>query len=676
MATTADVSDETIWILELESLLLTDCDLDDIRKVCNGKTIPENLRSEVWLVCLGLRGKEEYTEVSDEIYDLPEQTTIRKDCQVIVDRLGNEEEDKLSVISDLESVLTKYSKTTGIGYSSDNGWLEVLEPLLSLRLPSSQLYEYFRAIQNIYIPKYYGPDGQLFHMLRLLLQYHDPHLCSLLDTKRVTPDCYASHWFRSLFSATCNLEVTLAIWDIYFQVADRFLILFLSLVILVNAKEQILTMKEEPRHALIELLKSAPCNLEMIDIEDFCFLAQYYMSRTPVSFTRDFHDIIFSNSSDKNMKEANLSQALCLPVSPWELVFSSKPKLNKDNALKFFVVDCRPAEQYNSGHLPNGFHLDSSLMLQEPASFNTAVQALFAAQKQAIKLGSVAGGEHVCFMGSGREEEDQYVHMVVASFLQKRLAFVSLAKGGYEALHNFMLDSLDTGLTDHCSKSCIVCTPAVHENNSANGTENEDFSFLDKITTLMKSKSAVVREKLVDYITNPPQSAERHVSSTDNIGKRYRGVAPVFSIDDEQEEHYTGSDEDDDKEEEIGLQTWLKKPDVIETFKCDEIKDNGYMYPSHLVVTKTHMFILREMPHKKGFAKIIARRSLLSVVKITSKRRHPELITFKYGYSDSAGNFTVTSMDRFLIPNAGDATKLIKQQIVKLDGNTQETSYH
>ncbi|XP_013774854.1 TBC1 domain family member 23-like [Limulus polyphemus] len=667
MATTADANDETFWILELESLLLTDCDLDDIRKVCNGKAVPENLRSEVWLVCLGLRGKEEYTKVGDEIYDLPEQTTIRKDCQVIVDRLGNEEEDKLSVISDLESVLTKYSKTTGISYSSDNGWLEVLEPLLSLRLPSSQLYEYFRAIQNTYIPKYCGADGQLFHMLRLLLLYHDPHLCSLLDTKKVTPDCYASHWFRSLFSATCNLEVTLAMWDIYFQVADPFLILFLSLVILVNAKEQILTMKEEPRHALIEILKSAPCDLEMVDVEDFCFLAQYYMSRTPVSFTRDFHDIIFSNSCDENAKEANLSQALCLPVSPWELVFSSKPKLNKDNALKYFVVDCRPAEQYNSGHLPNGFHLDSSLMLQEPASFNTAVQALFAAQKQAIKLGSVAGGEHVCFMGSGREEEDQYVHMVVASFLQKQLPFVSLAKGGYEALHNFMLDSLNSGLTDHCSKSCIICTPAVHENNGANGTENEDFSFLDKITTLMKSKSAVVREKLVDYITNPPQSAERKEKSAVYFDNFY----PVTVT-----QHYPGSDEKEEQEEEVGLQTWLKKPDVIETFKCDEIKDNGYMYPSHLVVTKTHVFILREMPYKKGFAKIIARRSLLSVVKITSKRRHPELITFKYGYSDSAGNFTVTSMDRFLIPNAGDATKLIKQQIVKLDDNTQETSYH
>lgn len=52
----------------------------------------------------------------------------------------------------------------------------------------------------------------------------------------------------------------------------------------------------------------------------------------------------------------------------------------------------------------------------------------------------------------------------------------------------------------------------------------------------MKSKSAEVKEKLIDYIVNPNNSSpvqERHVSSSDKIGKRYRDVAPVFSIDDD-----------------------------------------------------------------------------------------------------------------------------------------------
>ncbi len=44
---------------------------------------------------------------------------------------------------------------------------------------------------------------------------------------------------------------------------------------------------------------------------------------------------------------------------------------------------------------------------------------------------SMASGEHLCFIGSGREEEDQYMYMVVANFLQKNTQYVSVARGGY-----------------------------------------------------------------------------------------------------------------------------------------------------------------------------------------------------------------------------------------------------
>lgn len=73
-------------------------------------------------------------------------------------------------------------------------------------------------------------------------------------------------------------------------------------------------------------------------------------------------------------------------------------------------------------------------MLQEPASFATAVQGLLQAQKQALAVGSQAGGEHLCFLGSGRQEEDRYTHMVVASFLQKHTQYVSMVSLGYQGL--------------------------------------------------------------------------------------------------------------------------------------------------------------------------------------------------------------------------------------------------
>lgn len=42
--------------------------------------------------------------------------------------------------------------------------------------------------------------------------------------------------FSSLFAASCDLKVILAMWDVYLQHTDPFLVFFLALVIIVNAK--------------------------------------------------------------------------------------------------------------------------------------------------------------------------------------------------------------------------------------------------------------------------------------------------------------------------------------------------------------------------------------------------------------------------------------------------------
>lgn len=50
----------------------------------------------------------------------------------------------------------------------------------------------------------------------------------------------------------------------------------------------------------------------------------------------------------------------------------------------------------------------------------------------------------------------------------------------------------------------------------------------------MKLKSVEVKEKLVEYMTNPNVSSnsdtDRHVSSSDKLGKPYRNLTPIFSI--------------------------------------------------------------------------------------------------------------------------------------------------
>jgi len=60
-------------------------------------------------------------------------------------------------------------------------------------------------------------------------------------------------------------------------------------------------------------------------------------------------------------------------------------------------------------------------------------------------------------MGSGRVEEDQYTHMVVASFLQKNTHYVSLLTGGYASIHDYFGDHMADCLEDHNVRKCLVC---------------------------------------------------------------------------------------------------------------------------------------------------------------------------------------------------------------------------
>uniref|UniRef100_A0A3Q0QWN9 TBC1 domain family member 23 n=1 Tax=Amphilophus citrinellus TaxID=61819 RepID=A0A3Q0QWN9_AMPCI len=619
-----------------------------------------------WQIALNVSGKGDSLTSWDGVLDLPEQTLIHNRSQQLIDQLGVSEEERSEMVSDVESVITFYCKSRNITFTPKLSWPHLLKPLLGLHLPRSDLYNCFYAIMNKYIPRDCVPNGRPFHLYRLLLQYHEPELCSFLDTKKITPDSYAINWLGSLFSSHCLPEVTQALWDTYLQQADPFLIFFLMLIILVNAKYaarkiiQLVTV-------CFKMLEGSPALLEAEDIEDLFSLAQYYQSKTPLSLRKMNQNLFGSSLVALKEEDTDLSQALCLPVSVPEILQANQ--LQQDG-VRFFVVDCRPAEQYNAGHLSTAFHLDSDLMLQNPSEFALSVKSLLETQKQSLESGSIASGEHLCFMGSGREEEDMYMNMVLAHFLQ--LKFTEI--GVISALQQHLVDMNVEGL-DSSYVQWIVSTSGSHsslssaDGESLPGDSKGVKSLVNKMTFALKSKSVNVKEKMISFIENTSAPVDRHVSSSDRVGKPYRGVKPVFSIADEEEydtdEIDSSSMSDDDRKEIVNIQTWINKPDVKHHIPCNEVKETGHMFPSHLLITATHMYCLREIASRKGFAYIQSRQALNSVVKITSKKKHPELITFKFGSNNSAG-VEISAVERYLIPNAGDATKVIKQQIMKV----------
>ncbi|XP_074974650.1 TBC1 domain family member 23 isoform X5 [Caretta caretta] len=573
------------------------CDLETVRNIIQGRPLPADLRAKVWKIALNVVRKGDSLASWDGCLDLPEQSIIHKDCQELIDQLTVPEEEKSVLLLDIESVTTFYCKSRNVKYSSCLGWIHLLKPLVHLRIPRNDLYNCFYAIMNKYIPRDCFQKGRPFHLFRLLLQYHEPELCSFLDTKKMTPDSYALNWNNnSLFGSS------------------------------------LLGLKDD---------------------------------------------------------DTDLSQALCLAISVSEILQANQ---QQGEGVRFFVVDCRPAEQYNAGHLSTAFHLDSDLMLQNPSEFAQSVKSLLEAQKQSIQSGSIASGEHLCFMGSGREEEDMYMNMVLAHFLQKNKEYVSIAKGGFMALQQHLADINVEGPENgygHWIASTSGSRSSINssvDGDSPNGSSDGKGvkSLVNKMTVALKTKSVNVKEKVISFIENTSTpvdrisfnlswpdraSMERHVSSSDRLGKPYRGVKPVFSIGDEEEydtdEIDSSSMSDDDRKEVVNIHTWINKPDVKHHFPCNEVKENGHMFPSHLLVTATHMYCLREIPSRRGLAYIQSRQALNSVVKITSKKKHPELITFKYGNSSTSG-IEILAVERYLIPNAGDATKAIKQQIMKV----------
>ncbi|XP_071806622.1 TBC1 domain family member 23-like isoform X1 [Asterias amurensis] len=665
-------SDDNSWHTELEAALLEGCDFGTLRNICQGRQIPNQYSTTCWKICLNVVGKGDALASFDGIFDLPEQVQLRNDSKEFIEKFDNSDEEKLSLSSDLESVITFFCKSKSATYAHNNGWLDVLGPLVALRMERADLYNCFYAVMSKYVPRDTSKDSKMFQLFRLLLMYHEPQLCNFLDTKKIFPDAYTSVWFSSLFSSNCSLEVLQIMWSLYFLQADSFLSFFLGLIILVNAKEHILTeLENEDRETIIDTLATFPNQLEADDVGDFFSLAQYYASKTPQSFRRDYQAIYGSSLSNSKDVSPNLSGALGLQVNPSELLQAIQHGLNE--SVSYFVVDCRPAEQYNRCHLATAFHLDANLMLQQPTEFASAVKALFTTQRQAIAAESQAAGEHLCFLGSGREEEDQYLHMVVANFLQKKTQYVSIVAGGFTALLKLIEKETSSGSTDPSLKACIISQPErAGSDDSGIGDSPQKFSekgaaLMGRLTSTLKTKSATVKERVVEFIKNENMSEERHVSSLDT-GKRYRGnkVQNVFSIgdeDDEQDSLGSAASSDEERKEMVKTDTWLNKPDILSAYQCQEVKDNGHTYPSNLLITKTHLYVLRDKADSKGFSYIVARRALSDVVRITSKKRCSELITFRYGKYNGEDT-ELYAVDRLYLPEASEATKLVKRLIM------------
>lgn len=236
-------------------------------------------------------------------------------------------------------------------------------------------------------------------------------------------------------------------------------------------------------------------------------------------------------------------------------------------------------------------------MLQDKSAFEIAVDALLTVQRQAIDANSVAGGEHICFLGSGRSEDDSYVFMVAASFLQKNYKYVSLCTGGYQALHDLVKRKRQENLLlDHRPLHCQLCrlqssTSDIGSNGSRDGPaakENEGLntSIFDKLSLAVKCKTNEVKGKLVELVTANPGSKDRFKGLSglfeENNGKHVSSfLFHIITI-----VVLTLSQDDADADEvdsEVNVDSWAKEHKAIAVFMCRELREDHCMFDRYFV---------------------------------------------------------------------------------------------
>ncbi|EYB92723.1 hypothetical protein Y032_0190g1230 [Ancylostoma ceylanicum] len=500
----------------------------------------------LWVRLLGVQNRPNPLDDWDQLYNLNNQVGLRNDCRKLAKLLDNKKS-----VPELESFMTLYCKKRNVDYKKDSGWIVVLEKILKFDLPPEHLFNVFFAFTTKYIPKETKESAQIYDLFRLLLQYHDPQISSHLDSLKYSPYCYASLWFSTILAGSIDDGVCKALWELYIEKGDPFLIFYMALVLVINSRDQLLQVGSEHREEALKMLTALPNQLTIDDVPDFVQLSAYYADRTPQCVREDFHYLIFGSNYDDEVGEMQVSKLLCLPVTVQELTRRERSVVSVSN-IAYFVIDCRSNEAYKCGHIYGSFNLDCQLvwfsismtfsggylllvlvgssqgkcksnsicfrfvnitlqLVDAPSQFEMALSCLESYKNEQ------RFDEHICFFGYGDENLDQFMNMVIARFLRDGKNHVTFAQGGYHCLHNVLSESNRLRLINcHDESQCREC-----ENVSA----AKSWKLVGKVKEVVFSKSVAVKEKVSELVTqatpgHAPNNEVKHVVSSDRYGKR------------------------------------------------------------------------------------------------------------------------------------------------------------
>ncbi|CAI5739039.1 unnamed protein product [Peronospora destructor] len=412
--------------------------------------VPSDLRSKVWKELLGV-ARSERLYLDQSILQVEEDLVNQRVITADANRTRGKEPrfQQPETIELVVKLLTYYCKCRSIQYKQ--GMNEVLAPFLLLTeqregcedhvpLAEGVVFQCFyalidRFLPHVFIDKEFRSLQCSFQLYRLLMLYHDPELCHYLDQHDMTPELYVMPWFMTLFARSLPPEFVFYLWDIFLLEEGPYLLHFVAYALVAANRKQIF----QAEIAMLPQVLSSLTFSSRQELEHVCATALAISESTPRSFKRDLYSVCYGGFADTMVPFLDrLYACSSLQVYPEELVCNlqdrlatkgkermsvlpptaltgqDKPSDDKDalnslksldsgwppllycsrnedgdesTALKFIVLDCRPAAEYHKSHLSLSHHIYPSIM-GRPDALNGLMED-FCQMK----------GCHFCFIG-------------------------------------------------------------------------------------------------------------------------------------------------------------------------------------------------------------------------------------------------------------------------------------
>ena len=486
-----------------------------IRQLCNdmNQRVPCSFRPVVWKELLGVSGSAN-AALSDKIV----QVESDLDNQRVIDADSRRTRPSQDIFQSAEgkelvvNILTYYCKCRSIRYKQ--GMNEVLAPFIMLEtppLPESVIFQCFYAFINKFLPNVYS-DTEFrslqcsLRLFRLLILYHDPLLCNILDQHDMLPELYATPWFMTLFSRGLEPQQLFQLWDFFLLNDEPFLIHFVAYALLESYRDVVIETDFTNLPQVLTNLRFT----DAIHMSQVCTRALECFQQTPKSFCKHLFISCFSPVTDSTAPLLlEMEKLTCITLAPAVLVDhlrsrftiihdsvprpsdspprrranSSPPKFRKSTTreLQYFVLDCRKPELYEAKHLSIAFNLDPEL-LTNPEELSIIMDG-FQTMKDLCHFSLIGTGNRqrrssvgqavAMLSRSGKrdflEDDESTVMRFVLVFLQKGFKYVSILEGGFPALERSAED-----LQDHLF---VVGTEA----SMAEKAKKAAGSFMDRI---------------------------------------------------------------------------------------------------------------------------------------------------------------------------------------------------